>query len=111
MRAAITRKPAPSKRRYTSPIKLRLTPSGLTMERERSIGMMTSGAVAGNAPQRGLTKTAKRTGEGLSKQLGRLPKSLDYLEKPGPGCRATHATHASHPPRGVSHRPDGGFSL
>src|SRR6202162_4365726 len=87
MRAAITRKPAPSNRRYTSPIKLRPTPSGFTIERVRSIGMMTSGAVAGNPPQWGPTKTAKCTGEGPSRQSGRVPKSLYYLEKPDPGCR------------------------
>src|ERR1700722_4550541 len=35
----------------------------------------------GNPPQSGATKTAKCTGEGLSKQSGRVPKSLYYLEK------------------------------
>src|SRR6267142_2082034 len=53
MRAAITRKPAPSKRRYTSPIKLRPTPSGFTMERVRSIGMMTSGCLDGESAPKG----------------------------------------------------------
>src|ERR1700722_2911526 len=81
MRAAITRKPAPSNRRYTSPIKLRPTPSGFTMERVRSIAILTSGAGMENPPQWGPTKTAKCTGEGLSKQSRRVPKPLYYLEK------------------------------
>src|SRR5471032_94619 len=42
MRAANTFRPACSKRRYTSPIRLRPTPSGLTMDRVRSMDMGTS---------------------------------------------------------------------
>src|SRR5882762_9954770 len=39
MREAMMDKPAFSKRRYTSPMRLRLTPSGLTMDRVRSSAM------------------------------------------------------------------------
>src|SRR3954466_13728801 len=39
MRAAMTLRPAVSKRRRTSPMRLRATPSGLTMEKVRSSAM------------------------------------------------------------------------
>src|SRR5882762_7952558 len=39
MRAATIERPAFSKRRYTSPMRLALTPSGLTMDRVRSSGI------------------------------------------------------------------------
>src|SRR5258708_2627378 len=39
MRAATTESPAFSRRRYTSPMRLALTPSGLTMDRVRSSGI------------------------------------------------------------------------
>src|SRR5579863_10349491 len=56
MRAAMIRKPACSKRRYTSPIRLRLTPSGLTIERVRSSAISGS---SGKRPARQFTRSRR----------------------------------------------------
>src|SRR5271156_3620629 len=94
MRAATTRKPTCSNRRNTSPIRFRPTPSGLMMERVRSMGMIASDTWD-LPPFKGPTKTAKCTGAAACRQSGCQPKCLYYLEKRGP-CGNRKSTAGLH---------------
>src|ERR1700688_2524857 len=94
MRAAITRKPAPSNRRYTSPIKLRPTPSGFTMERVRSIGMMTSGALDGKSAPKGADKDREVYWRGALQAIRTGAEVPVLLGKTGPWLQGSHPSWA-----------------
>src|SRR5579862_8522891 len=93
MRAAMTCSPAASKRRYTSPIRLRDTPSGLTMERVRS-----------SAIREDLLKTEKALtcGRSAYRPFSKSLKSLEF------NAKDLHAPILASGIRGAQSNADGG---
>src|ERR1700722_16009728 len=111
MRAAITRKPAPSNRRYTSPIKLRPTPSGFTMERVRSIAILTSGALYGKSAPKGADKDREVYWRGALQAIRTGAEVPVLLGKTGPWLQGSDGAQRLNQTLKLSPQPHSPLAL